>query len=503
MSKSIDSKAKALRAFFAMVFVFFVVVIAAIPFVFDSPPDTVESIAIEAQEKIENTAEFSSLSEAEQNDLWIQSRTIEATNVSSPVLSDANQLWVLVSASLVFFMQAGFLCYEVGLARPVHASVVAIKNLVDWTISSIGFFLVGFGLMFGSSLEGLIGTDMFLLDGTFGRLIDNNADIFGDEISGGLFFLFQLAFAGTAITLVSGSLVERTTVLAYSVIAVALAVVIYPVYGHWVWGNFVNGDNGAWLAELGFHDFAGGTVVHLLGATAAFVGIAMIGPRIGRFGPGGEVREMAGTSVGMTMLGVLILWFGWWGFNGGSFLTFNGSALMGIIVTNLAAVSGLIGAGLFAYLFQHRYSLNMKLAGGAIGGLVAITPGADVVTPLGAIATGLIAGVIYSYGNDWLLKRGVDDALGVIPAHGFCAAFGTVSLAFFSGAGTLERSRMEQFGVQLLGVAVCVIWAAFTSYAVYWFIQRFFGLRVSPAEEMTGFSLETTQWPYKLTEETK
>ena len=391
-----------------------------------------------------------------------------------------DEMWVLVCAALVFFMQAGFLAYEVGLARPAHAAVVAMKNVIDWTISSVFFFLVGFGLMFGAG-NGLIGTDLFLLSGL--------GEISG-SVSGATFFIFQVAFAGTAITLVSGSLVERTTLLAYSAISVAIGAIIYPVFGHWVWGNLLVESNTAWLAELGFHDFAGGSVVHLLGAVVAFVGIVMIGPRIGRFGPDGTVKHFPMPSIGLTLLGIIILWFGWIGFNGGSFLAIDGRVPGVIIVTNLAAVSGLVGAGLTAYLFHGRYAMNTKLVGGAIGGLVAITSGADVVTPVGALAIGLIGGFLYAIGHDLLLRWEIDDALGVIPAHGLCAIWGLLGLAVFAPAGTFERPMLEQVLVQLIGVLVCVLWAGSASFLVYRATQAFAGLRVSPVDEMQGFDLE-------------
>ncbi len=405
------------------------------------------------------------------------------SQIGVPVGADiraVDELWVLVCAALVFFMQAGFLAYEVGLARPAHSAVVAMKNVIDWTISSVFFFLIGFGLMFGAG-NGLLGTDLFLLSG-----IEN----LSGTVSGATFFIFQVAFAGTAITLVSGSLVERTTLLAYSSISIAIGAIIYPVFGHWVWGNLLVESNTAWLAELGFHDFAGGSVVHLLGAVVAMVGIVMIGPRIGRFGPDGEVRHFPTPSIGLTLLGIIILWFGWIGFNGGSFLAIDGRVPAVIIVTNLAAVSGLVGAGLTAYLFHGRYAMNTKLVGGAIGGLVAITSGADVVTPIGSLAIGLIAGFLYAVGHDMLLKWKVDDALGVIPAHGLCAIWGLLGLAVFSPSGTFERSVLEQVLVQLVGVLVCVLWAGSTSFLVYRATQALAGLRVSPVDEMNGFDLE-------------
>ena len=446
---SIEVRAQKLRSIFSMLFVLAVVVLSGLAVLERSPLGGIDGVA--------------------------------------DAVEPLDELWVLVCASLVFFMQAGFLCFEVGLARQSHATAVAIKNIVDWVISSFAFVAIGFGLMFGSSAGGLFGTSFFALDGVFEA---------ATSVSGPTFFVFQLAFAGTAITLVSGSLVERTTLLAYGAIAVALGVLIYPVYGHWVWGDLLNTGNEPWLASLGFHDFAGGTVVHLLGATVAYVGISMIGPRIGRFGPKGEANEMEPSNIGMALLGVIILWFGWWGFNGGSYLEFGRSGVIAIMTTNVAAVSGLVGAGLYAYLHQHRFMLTSKLVAGAIGGLVAITPGVDVVNLAGAVAIGLIAGISVSWSHDLLLRNGIDDALGVVPVHGTAAVVGTVLLAPFAVDGSFETGVANQTLIQMLGVVVCIAWAAGTSFPVYWVIKRLVGLRVNPATEISGATLDDNEWPY-------
>ena len=392
-----------------------------------------------------------------------------------------DELWVLVSAALVFFMQAGFLAYEVGLARPAHASVVAMKNVIDWTISSVFFFVLGFGLMFGAG-NGLIGTDLFLLSGI---------EDLGGTVSGATFFIFQVAFAGTAITLVSGSLVERTTLLAYSAISVAIGAVIYPVFGHWVWGNLLVESNTAWLAELGFHDFAGGSVVHLLGAVIAFVGIVMIGPRIGRFGPDGEVRHFPTPSIGLTLLGVIILWFGWIGFNGGSFLAIDGRVPAVIIVTNLAACAGLVGAFYWAWGRQGRRSdMIDPMVGGALSGLVAVTASADVATIPRAIVLGFIAGAVYMISSHWLLNTAkVDDALNAIPVHFVAGALGTLAVPFVAPAGTFANGFLYQIQIQVVGLLASAGFVIVTGLVVAGLLRRYIGLRVSPNEELRGSSI--------------
>lgn len=399
-----------------------------------------------------------------------------------PVIGrEIDELWVLVSASLVFFMQAGFLMFEVGLARKAHAGSVAIKNMIDWTVGSLAFSGVGFALMFGSS-NGYFGTSFFALDGLF--------DADGSTVSGPTFFLFQLAFAGTAITIVSGSLVERTTFLAYVSFSAVVGLLIYPVYGHWVWGGLFGGEEG-WLAANGFRDFAGGTVVHTTGAWAALIGVIFVGPRIGRFGPSGTVRVFEASSIPMTALGTLILWFGWFGFNGGSSLALTLDVPRIILVTNLSGVGGLVGAAIFAYLVEDRIDLIGKMIGGALSGLVAITPGADVVGVIGALAIGLVAGVIYALGYELLLRFRIDDALGVVPAHGFAGAWGTIALAIFAPASALGRSNFEQFGIQVVGVLVNLAWVGSLSIVVFAFLRSMIGLRVSPERELDGVNLES------------
>jgi ammonium transporter, Amt family len=396
-------------------------------------------------------------------------------------VNPVNEGFVLICAAFVFFMQAGFLAYEVGLSRPVHATMVALLNLLDWAIGSIVFILVGFGLMFGDSAGGFIGTDLFSLIG----LTD-----LSNTVSGPTFFIYQLAFAGTAITLVSGALVERISVLAYAIVAAAIGLVVYPVFGHWVWGNLLRPDNGAWLAELGFRDFAGGAVVHLVGATVALTGLVIIGPRIGRFGAKGEVHELGASNVGLTLLGVLMLWFSWWGFNGGSHLAVTGDVAGTILNTNLSGVFGVIGAGFWAYSFQGNYAANTKFVGGAVAGLVAITPGADIVGLNASMAIGLIAGIIYAVGHDFLLTLKVDDALGVIPAHGFASIWGLLALAIFAPSETFEHGRLVQVVIQGGGILVAIAWSFSSAFVIFKVVQRTVGLRISPTDELRGQDLE-------------
>lgn len=400
-----------------------------------------------------------------------------------------DEVWVLFSAALVFLMQAGFMMFEVGLARESHATAVAMKNLMDWTVGSMAFFFVGFSIMFGRANQ-FYGTGLFALEGLF--------DVQGNTISGPTFFLFQVAFAGTAITIISGSLVERTTFLAYMMFSAVVGLCIYPLYGHWVWASQLYGSsNEGWLEGLGFHDFAGGTVVHTTGAWAALVGVVMVGPRLGRFGPNGSIRIFESANVPLTALGTLILWFGWIGFNGGSALGLTADVPRILLVTNLSGVAGLFGASVYAYLVEDRIDLVGKMIGGALAGLVAITPGADVIGPLGALCVGFIGGVIYDVGYELLLKLRIDDALGVVPAHGFGGAWGTIAVAIFAPSSALGRSNFEQLGIQTFGIAVNIVWVGVMSFIVFYLIKVTIGLRVSPKREQQGVLLESDDLPLK------
>ena len=392
-----------------------------------------------------------------------------------------NMLWVLLSAALVFLMQAGFKCLEVGLVRRHQIAAVAMKNMVDWTVGSIIFFLVGFGLMFGESMGGWIGTSMFLPD---------SFSVDGGNELGAVFFLFQLAFAGTTLTIVSGSMSERTGFLPYLVASAFIALIIYPVFGHWVWGNAFYDSNSAWLADLGFIDFAGSTAVHSVGAWVSLAGLKLLGPRLGRYTETGTLREFEPNSIPMAVLGVFILWFGWWGFNGGSSLVFDAQVGSIILNTNLAAAAAALSAYFHAYFFQQKANIYEKMLGGVLGGLVAITASAHIQTPFTALLIGLLAGIVHNLSYDLLTKRWkIDDAVGAIPVHGFCGLFGTLAVALFAPEASLVYDRWTQLGVQAGGALVCLLWSGGVGYALFFVLKKTIGLRVSPDEERQGITL--------------
>jgi Amt family ammonium transporter len=393
-----------------------------------------------------------------------------------------DQLWVLIAACLVFVMQAGFLCFEVGSVRRKTVKSVAVKNGADWIVCALAFFLLGFGLMFGHSAGGIVGTDLFM-----GVGLEQANEVVPFPT---IFFLFQLGFAATAVTIVSGAMAGRAGLVSYLVTSFFVALIVYPLFGHAVWGGTLFAGEEGWLASLGFVDFAGSTVVHSAGAWVALAGVWIVGPRLGRFKRDGSVKPMKSYSAAFQYLGVLFLGAGWWGFNGGSTLALNESVGPIILNTMLAAAGGGLASFSHCWFAQAKRDLNAKLVGGLLGGFVAITACCHAVNPIASLLIGLVAGVVHNVGYDFLLYRmRLDDPVGVVPVHGFCGVWGTLAFALFADAEMLAHGRAVQFGVQLLGVVTCLVWAGTTGYACFKLIERVFGLRVSPEEEAAGIDL--------------
>ena len=415
---------------------------------------------------------------------------------SDDTKSELDRFWILVAAFLIFFMQAGFKSLEMGLVRSVHGDGIGLKNLIDLLVISAVFFFVGFGFMFGTSHNGFFGTGLFMPTAfDLERLVQTGETDFGME-----FFLFQLTFAATAATIVSGAMSERIALMPYLVMIIFVGIFIYPLIGHMIWGNQYLENNRAFLADLGFYDFAGSTAVHSVGAWVGLIGIWVIGPRIGRFKPDGSVNtnKFKPHSLGYSVLGVLILWLGWWGFNGGSVGRFDVNVASVIVNTNLAGAFAGISAMLHAYIFDRNNSY-FKIIGGVLGGLVAITASANIVDSIAACGIGVIAGVVHNWAYDLMLKLKLDDPVGAIPVHGFCGVWGTLAVGIFASDKAMKQvlglapdaawSRMDQIVTQLMGIGVVLVVTSVAAFIFFKIIEVSLGLRVDPEKENTGYML--------------
>ena len=377
-----------------------------------------------------------------------------------------NTAWVVTASALVFFMQAGFALLESGMSRAKNAVNVMMKNFMDGAVGSLVFWLVGFGLMFGSNLTGWIGQSHFAPDS--GAPWDFT------------FLLFQMMFAATAATIASGAMAERTRYGAYLAGAVIICGVIYPVFGSWAWGGVYGGQG--WLAKLGFIDFAGSTVVHSVGAWCALAGILVLGPRLGRFAPDGSPRLIPGHNLSLVTLGAFILWVGWFGFNAGSTLKVDVNLGLIALNTHLAAAAGAVGAVL-ALRSTSSPVLLTTTVNGALGGLVGITAGCASMAPGFAILTGLIAGFVVVYGMALMDALRLDDVVGAVPVHGMAGVWGTLAAGLFFSGDLFNPDRVM---IQLLGSAVAFIWAFPLALLMYFALAKTIGLRVPMQHEQRG-----------------
>ena len=387
-------------------------------------------------------------------------------------------LWVLLSSVLVLLMQGGFLCLESGLTRSKNAINVALKNASDVLIATLLWYLVSFGLMFGDSERGWIGVDRFVPEFSAGEPWEAT------------FFLFQLMFCATAATIVSGAVAERMRFSGYHLVTLIAVALIYPVFGHWAWGGALGGELG-WLAELGFVDFAGSTVVHGVGGWIALAAVLVVGPRAGRFDNGGG-QLIPGSNLSFAMLGVLLFLVGWIGFNGGSTLALD-AAVPGIIVNTLLSASA---GGVIAYLLtcwlvlpgQDRVTAPLN---GVIAGLVAITAGCHVVATWAALVIGAVAGLLMVLALEGLARLRLDDAIGAIPVHLVAGIWGTLAVALFGAPALIDSGLAlgEQLAVQALGIAVAGAWSFPVAYLLLRLINRFYRFRVSTSDESIGLNV--------------
>ena len=390
-------------------------------------------------------------------------------------------LWVLLGAALVFFMQAGFAMVETGFTRAKNAGNIIMKNLMDFAIGTPIFWILGFGIMFGGA-GALIGGVDPLIRGEYA---------FG--VPTPVFIIFQTVFCATAATIVSGAMAERTKFISYCIYSAVISAVVYPISGHWIWG-------GGWLSQMGFHDFAGSTAVHMVGGVAAFVGAKILGPRIGKYGPDGKPRAIPGHSLTLGALGVFILWFCWFGFNGCSTLSLTGDEMQAsagniFVTTNLSAATATVAVMIITWVRYGKPDVSMTL-NGSLAGLVAITAGCDAVTPVGAFFIGLIAAFVVVFGIEWIDKiLKVDDPVGAIGVHGLCGATGTILTGIFAyhltdeagnPLGLLYGGGFHFLGTQIIGVIAVIAWVAVMMTIVFMVIKKTIGLRASKEEEIRG-----------------
>ncbi|MGB3634121.1 MAG: ammonium transporter [Rubrobacteraceae bacterium] len=391
----------------------------------------------------------------------------------------ANTIWVMVAFVLVLFMQAGFAMLEVGFSRMKNVGSVVAKILANMGIGALVFWAVGFGLAFGEG-NALIGTQGFFLTG-----------FEDDGIPVSLLFLFQTAFALVSLAIVWGTMLERTKFPVYLIFAVVFVGLIYPMVAHWVWG-------GGWLSGLGKQDFAGSTVVHLSGAMAALAGTLILGPRLGKYDDEGNPQTIAGHNMPLAVLGVLILWVGWQGFNPGSTLGAVPEIADIALTTNLAAAAGVIGA--IAMSYMHRRNVDVGMAGnGAIAALVAITASCAFVAPWASVIIGFLAGVIMYASLLFFDRIGVDDPVGAIAAHGMGGIWGTLSTGFFAtpalsdanggNPGLFYGGGLTQLGIQAIGIVAAGGFVFIASLAVFAILKATIGIRVKPEEELNGLDI--------------
>ena len=394
--------------------------------------------------------------------------------------SAVNTIWVLLGAALVFFMQAGFAMVETGFTRAKNAGNIIMKNLMDFAIGTPLFWLTGFGIMFGGAGAFIGGFDP-LVRGDYSGILPAGVPL-------PAYLIFQTVFCATAATIVSGAMAERTKFISYCIYSAIISAVVYPVSGHWIWG-------GGWLAQMGFHDFAGSTAVHMCGGVAALIGAKVLGPRIGKYTEDEKPNAILGHSLTLGALGVFILWFCWFGFNGCSTVAMDSDAAVYsagniFVTTNLAAATATAATMIITWLRYGKPDISMTL-NGSLAGLVAITAGCDMVSPAGAFFIGLIAAFVVVFGIEFIDKVcKIDDPVGAIGVHGMCGAAGTLLTGVFAVDGGLVYGGGFSFlGIQLLGVVCVILWVSVTMIITFNVLKHTIGLRASEEEETKGLDV--------------
>ncbi|AXO80668.1 ammonium transporter [Olleya aquimaris] len=409
----------------------------------------------------------------------VAATTKDVEDAVTAINGDLGMLWMLISGILVFFMQAGFTLVETGMTRSKNAANIAMKNLLDICVGSLTYWLVGYSLMYGDTSNG-----WFFWSGL---MQGEGADLF-----------FQTMFAATAATIVSGAIAGRTKYSTYAIFSIMMTALIYPIAGGWQWkGATEGGVVGGWLADIGFIDFAGSSIVHSVGGWAALVAAFMVGPRIGKF-VDGKVMPIPGHNQILATLGVFVLWLGWFGFNGGSQLAWGGTDAIGasnvVLITNLAAAAGGLGALVTTWIWYGKPNLPQTL-NGALAGLVSITAGCGNMSAIGAIFAGLIGGIIVVFSIEFIEKKlKIDDAIGAVSVHGVAGAWGTLVIGLWGidgdkGIGLFNGGGASQLGSQAIGVLAYAVWSIVLSFIIFKILKSTMGLRVTEEEELVGLDL--------------
>ena len=397
------------------------------------------------------------------------------------LFSDVNTMWTLIGAALVFFMQAGFAAVEAGFTRSKNSGNIIMKNLMDFSIGTPLYWFVGFGIMFGTQSAVFGGIDLFT-KGDYSAILPEGVNF-------AAYFIFQTVFCATAATIVSGAMAERTKFSSYCIYSAVISLIIYPVSGHWIWG-------GGWLSQLGFHDFAGSTAVHMLGGLCALIGAAMLGARIGKYDKNGKPKAIPGHNIPLGALGVFILWFCWFGFNGGSTVSMtNGGAGLASVVfvnTNLAAAMATLATMIITWVRYKKPDVSMTL-NGSLAGLVAITASCDCVNTWAAAVIGVISAFAVVFGIEFVDKvLKVDDPVGAVGVHFLNGLLGTILTGVFASNDWLQENEMTRgyfIGIQLLGAFSVIVWGGVMIFITFFIIKKTIGLRVTREEELQGLDL--------------
>ncbi len=397
-------------------------------------------------------------------------------------------LWVLLAAMLVFFMNLGFAAVESGFARSKNTVNILSKNFIVFAISSMGYLLLGWGLMFGGD-NPIVGTKgLWILTGT----MDESIYTLGANVPFWAKFVFQLVFCGTAATIVSGAVAERVKYISFIIFSFVLTLAIYPIVGHWIWG-------GGFLSAMGFQDFAGSTVVHSVGGWAALAGVIVLGPRFGKYDINGNAKAIPGHNMSLATIGLFVLWLGWFGFNPGSTMSMSDPAAVAHIfmTTNTSAIAAVITSTIVSWLFIGKPDLGMTI-NGCLAGLVAITAGCAYVDVFGSLIIGAISGVLVVFAVVFFDKLKLDDPVGATSVHLANGVFGTICVGLFAKEGVTSLSAtsglfygggFDLLGTQLIGILAVAVFVFPASLLVWYLIKKTLGIRVSLEEEVSGLDI--------------